>query len=132
MFRLCTPLRHAACALRTEAPADVVVIGAGVVGSAFVSKLSQSMPELRVVVLDGGRQPPALQTVEHLPTPDLRTFAITPASSEFFGADVWDNMKRARATPFRQMQVCVHATATTGRCVPCVWKYICTYCCEMN
>ncbi len=94
-----------ASTLPAQAQADVVVIGAGVVGSAFAAKLSQALPDVRVLVLDGGKQPPALRTLEQLPTPDLRTFAITPSSSEFFGPDVWEAMKRARAAPFRQMQV---------------------------
>lgn len=92
-------------ALAAARVADVVVVGAGVVGSAFALKLAESLPGRRILVVDGGARPPPLQAVASLPTPDLRTFAITPASSAFFGSS-WDRMLAARAQPFTNMQVC--------------------------
>ena len=92
----------------SPAVVDVAVVGGGVVGMSFAAELARAVPSLRVLLIDGdaGRVPAgsAVDAVKGLPEPDLRTFAITPASVKSFGP-AWKGMQEARATAFTDMQV---------------------------
>lgn len=79
---------------------DVVVVGAGVVGAAAALGLAQA--GLRVTVVEA-REPPAWDAAA---PPDLRVYAIAPASADLFEQlGVWARMRAARAHPYREMRV---------------------------
>lgn len=80
-------------------PLDLVVIGAGVVGSA--AALAAARDGLRVALVEA-HAPPAWSAGE----PDLRVYAFAPdnqALLEDLGA--WGGVRSARAHPYRRMRV---------------------------
>lgn len=79
---------------------DVVVVGAGVVGAALSLALARG--GRRVALVEAREPTPWSMTA----TPDLRVFAISPASAALFDAlGVWTAMRGARAQPYRHMRV---------------------------
>ena len=105
MLRLARRPLSSLAALAAAEPVDILVVGGGVVGSAFAARAAEALANHRVVVVDGGGAPPPLSSYASATTPDLRTFAITPSTADFFGPTVWGAMLAARATPFTSMQV---------------------------
>jgi 2-octaprenyl-3-methyl-6-methoxy-1,4-benzoquinol hydroxylase len=78
---------------------DVVVIGAGVVGSAAALALASA--GLRVAIVEA-REPPRWQAAE----PDLRVYAFAPDSQALLERlGVWDSVRAARVQPYRRMRV---------------------------
>ena len=79
---------------------DIVVVGAGVVGSTAALALAQQ--GLRVALVEARvPRPWSLDDAR-----DLRVFAIAPASVRLFQrVGVWDAMRAARAQPYREMRV---------------------------
>ena len=78
---------------------DVVVVGAGVVGSAAALRLAAE--GLRIAIVEA-HEPPAWNPA----TPDLRVYAFAPdaqALLEQLGA--WAPVAAARAHPYRHMRV---------------------------
>lgn len=105
-MRLSSVLKAAAVAA-PAASTDVAIVGGGVVGMSFAAQLARAGSGLRVTLVDSERgttAPVTVDAVRSLPEPDLRTFAITPASARLLGP-AWDRMLHARATPFYDMQV---------------------------
>src|SRR3972149_2004699 len=79
---------------------DVVIVGAGMVGSNLACSLDKS--SLRIAVLEA--QPPV--TVWDKDSVDPRVSAVTAASQQIFKAlGVWDRMVARRVSPFREMHV---------------------------
>src|SRR3972149_4011246 len=79
---------------------DVVIVGAGMVGSTLACSLEKS--SLRIAVLEA--QPPV--TVWDKDSVDPRVSAVTAASQHIFKAlGVWDRMVAQRVSPFRKMHV---------------------------
>ena len=78
---------------------DVVVIGAGVVGSSAALALARE--GLRVAVVEASE--PEIWRVD---VPDLRVYAIAPDSQALFETlGVWPAIAAARAQPYRHMRV---------------------------
>lgn len=79
---------------------DVAVVGAGVVGAATALAVARSG---RRVALVEAREPAPWRADA---APDLRVFAISPASAALFDTlGVWTAMRSARAQPYRHMRV---------------------------
>lgn len=79
---------------------DVAVIGAGVVGAAAALAVARSG---RRVALVEAREPTPWRADA---APDLRVFAISPASAALFDdLGVWQAIRKARAQPYRHMRV---------------------------
>jgi len=78
---------------------DVVIVGAGVVGSAAALALAQA--GLRVALVEAHE--PAPWRAE---SPDLRVFALAADASSFLGElGAWPAISAARAHPYRRMRV---------------------------
>ena len=78
---------------------DAVVVGAGVVGTAAALGLARQ--GLQVALVEG--REPAVWRGE---SPDLRVFAMAPDNVALLvRLGVWDAVSRARAQPYRAMQV---------------------------
>ena len=76
---------------------DVVIVGAGVVGSAAALALAQA--GLRVALVEAHE--PAPWRAE---SPDLRVFALAADASSFLGElGAWPAISAARAHPYRRM-----------------------------
>jgi 2-octaprenyl-3-methyl-6-methoxy-1,4-benzoquinol hydroxylase len=79
--------------------AEVVVVGAGVVGAAAALALAR---DGRKVAIVESREPPLWRA----DAPDLRVYAFAPdASGLLAGLDVWKDVASARAQPFADMRV---------------------------
>lgn len=79
--------------------ADVVVVGGGVVGAACALALADA--GLSVAMVEG-REPAAWQQAQ----PDLRVFAFAADNVQLLQRlGVWEAVVRARAHPYRRMQV---------------------------
>lgn len=79
---------------------DIVVVGAGVVGAATALGLARA--GLRATLVEA-RMPAAWDAAA---APDLRVYAIAPASSDLFETlGVWPRIAAARAQPYREMRV---------------------------
>lgn len=79
---------------------DAIVVGAGLVGSATALGLARA--GLRVAIVEA-RAPAPWQADA---PPDLRVFAISPASSDLLAElGVWPAIVAARVAPYRHMQV---------------------------
>ncbi len=87
-------------ASRSPSQFDVVIVGAGAVGTAFACALRNS--GLRIALLDA-REPPSFSAAAEL---DLRVFAISPASRgilETLGA--WQTIQAQRVAAYTEMHV---------------------------
>jgi 2-polyprenylphenol 6-hydroxylase len=79
---------------------DIVVIGAGIVGSAAALALAQA--GFQVALVDE-REPPAWSAADEV---DLRVVAMAPSSLALFGhLDVWTTIAAQRVCPYRRMHV---------------------------
>lgn len=88
---------------------DAIVVGAGLVGSATALGLARI--GLRTAIIEA--RPPATWQAEA--APDLRVFAISPASSELLSElDVWAGIAAKRAVPYRHMHVWDAAAPQAG------------------
>ncbi|MCG3171694.1 MAG: 2-octaprenylphenol hydroxylase [Pseudomonadales bacterium] len=84
---------------------DVVVVGAGIAGSAFAALLAPS--GLRILLLDAAPRPPRLPplaaTIDEV---DLRVSALNPASVRLLEqAGAWQRLPREVASPYEHMRV---------------------------
>ena len=80
-------------------PLDLVVVGAGIVGSA--AALAAARDGLRVALVEA-REPPRWQAGE----PDLRVVAFAPDNAALLDdLGVWAAVREARAQPYRRMRV---------------------------
>ncbi len=88
---------------------DAIVVGAGLVGAVCALGLARS--GLRVAIIEP--HPPKGWNPDA--APDLRVFAIAPASSDLLAElGVWPEIVAARATPYRHMHVWDAATQDAG------------------
>jgi len=79
---------------------DVVIVGAGMVGSTLACSLEQTA--LRIGIVEA-LPPPTTWDPDSI---DLRVSAVTAASQQIFkGLGVWDQMVVQRVSPFREMHV---------------------------
>ena len=87
---------------------DILIAGGGIVGAAFAAKVASasSRGRLRIGIVDV-RAPPALATCLAKPTPDLRTYALSPQSVSFLSSiGAWEHVDAAgRHQPYSHMQV---------------------------
>ena len=80
-------------------PHDVVIVGGGVVGAACALALAQAGLDTALVE---ARRPPGWSRE----APDLRVYALAPDNARLLDAlGAWDPVRRARAHPYRRMQV---------------------------
>ncbi len=78
---------------------DVVIVGGGVVGASCALALADA--GLAVALVEG-REPPPWQAAQ----PDLRVFAFAADNVQLLQRlGVWESVQRARAHPYRRMQV---------------------------
>lgn len=78
---------------------DAVVVGGGVVGSACALGMADAGLEVALVE---AAPPPAWSPEQ----PDLRVYAFAPDNAALLEAlDTWDDVRRARAQPYRRMRV---------------------------
>ncbi|KFI21785.1 UbiH/UbiF/VisC/COQ6 family ubiquinone biosynthesis hydroxylase [Nitrosococcus oceani] len=83
-------------------PYDVLIVGAGLIGSCLALALGQS-PKLRIALVESN--PPDLGDVLQ-GTYDLRVRAISRASENIFkNLGAWQGMAAQRISPFREMHV---------------------------
>jgi len=81
--------------------ADVIIVGAGLVGSALACALAADK-SLRIVVVDA-HTPPALYPSERF---DPRVVALSPTAVAFVAdLGVWSSVQRQRHCPYRGMEV---------------------------
>lgn len=82
---------------------DVIVVGAGMVGTALTALLAQA--GMHVALVEARHEPQRWEAVNKtLPTP--RVSALTPVSQRLLThLDVWPTMAECRVTPYRYMQV---------------------------
>jgi len=79
---------------------DIAIVGGGVVGSALACALADS--GLTLTLIDAQTPVPYDPKAEV----DLRVFALSMASRRIFEAlGAWDEVKKARVSPYREMQV---------------------------
>lgn len=84
----------------TQYDADVIVVGAGLVGAAFAAALKDS--PLSVILVDAGAPPPALP-VDHY---ELRVSAISPGTRSILQAvGTWELLDSSRVGPYQSMYV---------------------------
>jgi 2-polyprenyl-6-methoxyphenol hydroxylase-like FAD-dependent oxidoreductase len=87
---------------------DILVAGGGIVGAAFAAKVAASCSRgrLKIGIVDA-RAPPALADCVTRPTPDLRTYALSPQSIAFLTSlGAWQHVDAAgRHQPYTHMQV---------------------------
>jgi 2-polyprenyl-6-methoxyphenol hydroxylase-like FAD-dependent oxidoreductase len=82
-------------------PFDVCVSGAGVVGQSLALCLAQQ--GLRVALV---AQEPGLDVADKPMTPDVRAFALNPASQALLASiKVWDALPQGAATPVHEMSI---------------------------
>ncbi|WP_166257032.1 FAD-dependent oxidoreductase [Marinobacter salicampi] len=80
--------------------ADIVVIGAGMVGAALATGLGQS--GFRVALVDRASEPDMASTT----APDLRVSAISAGSERYLRKlGAWSRMEQQRLTPYRRLSV---------------------------
>ncbi len=82
---------------------DVVIVGAGAVGTALACALSQIAPSLTLALIEAEAAEPAhFAGVRY----DPRVVAISPRTARFLQAlGVWDSMLAERICPYREMYV---------------------------
>lgn len=82
--------------------ADVVVVGAGLVGSALAIAIAQQAPTMHVVVVEANAQPPQWRPEVF----DARVVALSEASIAFLqNLAVWPDILAQRACPYLGMEV---------------------------
>jgi ubiquinone biosynthesis monooxygenase Coq6 len=90
---------------------DVAIVGGGVVGSALACSLARlpSLASSRILVIESSSPPPLSVALNPARPPDIRTYAMTPASEKFLDSvNSWNPLVAAgRATPYGAMQVSV-------------------------
>jgi len=87
-------------AARTQSQFDVVIVGAGAVGTAFACALRNS--GLRIALLDA-REPSLFSAAAEV---DLRVFAISPASQRILDAlGAWPTIQAERVAAYTEMHV---------------------------
>lgn len=85
---------------RRGSTADAAIVGAGVVGAALALALARA--GLAVELVEAREPAPWSPAAD----PDLRVFAIAPASAALFARlGIWDTIRRMRAQPYRHMRV---------------------------
>lgn len=95
------PANNAATANLVVRKADVIIVGAGVVGSALACVLTRNT-ELQVVVVDAHR-PPELYPADRF---DPRVVALSAASVRLLRElDAWRGIEAQRHCPYRGMEV---------------------------
>lgn len=84
----------------TQYDADVIVVGAGMIGAAFAAALKDS--PLSAILVDAGSPPPALPCDHY----DLRVSAVSPGTRSILQAvGAWDLLDSARVAPYQSMYV---------------------------
>ncbi len=79
---------------------DLIIVGAGAVGSALAAALRNS--GLSIAILDA-REPPRFSSEAEV---DMRVFAISRASQRILDAlGAWETIRMARVSPYREMHV---------------------------
>lgn len=82
--------------------ADVVIVGAGIVGSALAVAIAQKAPALQVLLLEANAQPPEWKSE----TFDSRVVALSEASILLLeDLNVWPDIVAQRACPYLGMEV---------------------------
>ena len=85
-----------------ETRADLLIVGAGMVGSALALALQDS--GLEILVLDGG--PLSVKPFDPQSAFEPRVSALSAASQRILDRlNVWDGIAARRASPYREMQV---------------------------
>jgi 2-polyprenylphenol 6-hydroxylase len=85
-------------------PYDILIVGAGIVGSCLALALGRSASRLRIAVVEA--KWPLLGSNPHQDEYDLRVSAITRASENIFkNLGAWEGIKAQRLSPFREMHV---------------------------
>ncbi|WQG59640.1 2-octaprenyl-3-methyl-6-methoxy-1,4-benzoquinol hydroxylase [Pseudomonas sp. RTB3] len=85
-----------------ETRADLLIVGAGMVGSALALALKDS--GLEILVLDGG--PLSVKPFDPQSAFEPRVSALSAASQRILDRlNVWDGIAARRASPYREMQV---------------------------
>lgn len=85
--------------------AEVMIVGAGIVGTALACALAQSGISVAIIEAQplSSDWPPSSDTIDGY---DARVSALTVASQHFLQAlDVWSDIESQRLSPYRQMQV---------------------------
>lgn len=80
---------------------DVIIVGGGVVGCSMAKILNETMPRLRVALLEQ-REAPHHNNQESNPPPHPRSYALSPKSLSLLGDDTVANLKLGR---YETMQV---------------------------
>lgn len=81
---------------------DVIVVGAGMVGTSIALGLAQVLPRLNIALIDAAPEP------EQLPQKnfDSRVVALTRASQNWLSQlGVWDEIRKERICPYIRMHV---------------------------
>lgn len=82
--------------------ADVVIVGAGLVGSALAASIAQQAPNLQVLLLEAKARAPQWHNDKF----DPRVVALAGASVEMLHSlGVWTRITAQRACPYRAMEV---------------------------
>lgn len=82
--------------------ADVLIVGAGLVGSALAVSIAQQSPQLQVVLLEANAQAPQWRSEIF----DARVVALSEASVTMLQSlNVWSGITAQRACPYRAMEV---------------------------
>jgi 2-octaprenylphenol hydroxylase len=82
--------------------ADIIIVGAGIVGLTAALALAEGAPNLRILLLDSKPITPKPLSAEF----DSRVFAINKASQALWQSlGVWDAIRQQRVSPYAHMQV---------------------------
>ena len=82
--------------------ADVIIVGAGIVGSALALAIAQNAPTLHLMLVESSPQPPQWQQDRF----DERVVALSEASITLLQKlQVWSSLQALRVCPYRGMEV---------------------------